>query len=109
MSTATHIPPTRELEGDDALETLRSTGRGRLRQDARALAFQIALTALPALIAGVGIATALEQDDLRTVFKDTLLSLAPGPASQTLTEAFKQGSAATGSGPAIVTGLLAAL
>jgi YihY family inner membrane protein len=122
MSTATHIPSTKELEGDDALETLRSTGWGRLFKDAfarlraadgfshaRALAFQIALTALPALIAGVGIATALEQDDLRGVLKDTLLSLAPGPASQTLTEAFKQGSEATGSGAAIVTGLLAAL
>lgn len=123
MSTATHIPSTRDLEGDDALQTLRSTGWGTLLRDAfarlraadgfshaRALAFQIVLTALPALIAAVGITTALDQDRLRAVLKEALLSLAPGPASQTLTEAFQQGSeAATGSGTAVATGLIAAL
>ncbi len=123
MSTATHIPSTRDLEGDDALQTLRSTGWGPLLRDAfarlraadgfshaRALAFQIALTALPALIAAVGITTELDQDDLQAVLKEALLSLAPGPASQTLTQAFQQVSeAASGAGTAVTTGIIAAL
>ena len=73
MSTATAVPQTRgELEGDEALETLRQTGRRRLLIDSlhrfraadgfshsRALAFQATLTMLPALIAIVGLAAAL--------------------------------------------------
>jgi uncharacterized BrkB/YihY/UPF0761 family membrane protein len=66
MTTASAVPVTREeeLEGDEALETLRRTGRRRLALDAvarfraadgfshsRALAFQATLTLLPALIA----------------------------------------------------------
>jgi hypothetical protein len=33
MSTATRSPETHELEGDDALNALRRTGRGRLAKD----------------------------------------------------------------------------
>ena len=64
MSTATSVPETFELEGDDALRTLRRTGWARLVKDsfqrfraadgfshARALAFQVTLTLLPAVIA----------------------------------------------------------
>ena len=74
MTTAARVPVTREeeLEGDEALATLRHAGRKRLLLDAvdrfraadgfshsRALAFQITLTLLPALIAVVGLAAAL--------------------------------------------------
>jgi len=71
------VPPTRcELEGDDALHTLRRTGRRRLLVDSivrfraadgfshsRALAFQFTLTLPPAVIAVVGLAAALGQED----------------------------------------------
>ncbi len=64
VSTATAVPQTRdELEGDEALETLRAIGRRRLLLDSitrfragdgfshsRALAFQVTLTLLPAVI-----------------------------------------------------------
>jgi YihY family inner membrane protein len=123
MGAATRVPATRDLEGGDALETIRSTGWKRLAQDsfvrflaadgfshARSLAYQLTLTALPALIAAVGLVTKLEQDDFRSVFRQMLLDLAPGASSNTLTQAFEQGSqAAGGSAVALYTGLAAAL
>jgi YihY family inner membrane protein len=124
MSTATAVPATHELEGDDALETLRRTGWGRLARDAfqrfraadgfshaRALGFQITLTALPALIAIVGLATLLHQKTFRHVFERTVTGLAPGPAGRIVTQAVRQGSsAAGGSGRiALLVGTIAAV
>ena len=125
MTTAAAVPSTRgELEGDEAFETLRRTGRRRLMADAlvrfraadgfshsRALAFQFTLTLLPALIAVVGLAAALEQDDFRRVVESFVRSLAPGAAGDILTEALRQGNtAAQESGEtALVAGSLAAL
>ncbi len=107
MTTAAAVPPTRgELEGDEAFETLRQVGRRRLIADSvtrfraadgfshsRALAFQITLTLLPALIAAVGLAAALDQEDFRRVVQDTVRALAPGAAGDILTDALRQGSA----------------
>jgi YihY family inner membrane protein len=107
MTTATEVPPTRgELEGDEALQTLRRVGRRRLAADSvtrfraadgfshsRALAFQVTLTLLPALIAVVGLAAALDQEDFRRVVHDTVRALAPGAAGDILTDALRQGSA----------------
>jgi YihY family inner membrane protein len=126
MTTAAAVPHTRgELEGDEALDTLRRTGRRRLVLDAvvrfraadgfshsRALAFQITLTLLPALIAVVGLASALEQETFRQVVQQTVNALAPGAAGDILTEALRQGtsSAARESGEtALVAGFLAAV
>jgi YihY family inner membrane protein len=124
MSTATRVPETYELEGDDALRTLRLTGWGRLLKDsfrrfraadgfshARALAFQVTLTVLPAVIAIVGFATAFELAGFRRVVTETVDRLAPGPAGQIITEAVRQGarSAAAGATTALVLGALAAL
>lgn len=123
MSTATAVPQTFELEGDDARETLRRTGRRRLLRDsferfrvadgfshARALAFQIVLTAFPALIAVVGLTVDLDQEEFRRLIQETLRGIAPGPAGEILTQAFQQGSdAASDSGTAIFVGLAAAL
>lgn len=126
MSTATAVPVTHgELEGDEALETLRQTGRRRLLADSitrfraadgfshsRALAFQFTLTLLPALIAVVGLAAALDQDSFRRVVQATVNDLAPGAAGDILTDALRQGSgaAARESGEtALVSGFLAAL
>ena len=106
MTTASEVPPTRgELEGDEALETLRRTGRRRLLVDAavrfraadgfshsRALAFQITLTLLPALIAVVGFAAALGQEDFTRVVRDIIRDVTPGATGDILTDALRHGS-----------------
>jgi YihY family inner membrane protein len=106
LTTASEVPPTRgELEGDEALETLRRTGRRRLLMDAvarfraadgfshsRALAFQVTLTLLPALIAVVGFAAALGQDDFTGLVRDTIRDLTPGAPGEILTDALRHGS-----------------
>ena len=126
MTTAAAVPRTRgELEGDEALETLRRTGRRRLVLDSvarfraadgfshsRALAFQVTLTLLPALIAVVGLAEALGQETFRRVVQETINALAPGAAGDILTEALQQGtsSAARETGEtALVAGFIAAV
>src|SRR5918994_4474884 len=108
MSTATSFPVTRELEleGDDALETLRATGRVRLGLDAfdrfraadgfshaRALAFQFALTLVPALITVIGLATVLDQDTFTRIVREVLLEMSPASAGDLITDALEQGSA----------------
>lgn len=106
MTTASCVPPTRgELEGDEAYDTLRRTGRRRLVADSitrfraadgfshsRALAFQFTLTLLPALIAVVGLAVALGQDDFTRIVRDTIEELTPGAPGEILTDALRQGS-----------------
>jgi YihY family inner membrane protein len=124
MSTATSVPETYELEGDDALRTLRTTGWGQLAKDSfvrfraadgtshsRSLAFQVMLTLLPFMIAVVGLATALNVDQLRQLFTQTVDRLAPGPAGQIFTQAISQGakSATRGGIAALLLGAVAAL
>jgi YihY family inner membrane protein len=106
MTTASSVPPTRgELEGDEALETLRRTGRRRLVVDSivrfraadgfshsRALAFQVTLTLLPALIAVVGLAAALGQDDFTRLVRDAIQDVTPGAPGEILTAALRHGS-----------------
>ena len=105
MSTAATVPVTHDLEGDDAIETLRETGRRRLVRDAyvrfryadgfshaRALAFQLILTMIPGLIAVVGFARVLEQPEFSQVLAQTIGDLAPGPAGETLIRALGTGS-----------------
>ena len=126
MSTAAPVPATatsKELEGDDAIETIREVGlRDLLRASflrfryadgfshSRALAFQFVLTLLPGLIALVAAARVLGQGTFAEVLQATLSEVAPGPAGETLTQAFRQGSAAAESAEtALVVGLTAAL
>jgi YihY family inner membrane protein len=124
MSTATSVPETYELEGDDALRTLRTTGWGRLARDSfvrfraadgtshsRSLAFQVMLTLLPFVIAVVGLATAMNVDQLRQLLTQTVDRLAPGPAGQIFTQAIGQGarSASRGGLFALLLGAVAAL
>jgi YihY family inner membrane protein len=106
VTTASSVPTTRgELEGDEAYDTLRRTGRRRLVVDSvtrfraadgfshsRALAFQFTLTLLPALIAVVGLAVALGQDDFTRIVRDTIQDLTPGAPGEILTDALRQGS-----------------
>ena len=126
MSTATAVPQTRdELEGDEALETLRRTGWRGLVVDSitrfraadgfshsRALAFQFTLTLLPGVIAVVGLAEVLDQETFRRVVQATINALAPGAVGDLLTEALRQGStsARRESGEtALTAGLVAAI
>jgi YihY family inner membrane protein len=125
VTTAAPVPPTRgELEGDDALHTLRRTGRRRLLFDSmvrfraadgfshsRALAFQFTLTLLPALIAVVGLAAALGQEDFTRVVRDVIRELTPGATGEILTQALRQGreSGHESGETALVAGGLAAL
>jgi YihY family inner membrane protein len=124
MSTATSVPETYELEGDDALQTLRSTGWVQLAKDSfvrfraadgtshsRSLAFQVMLTLLPFVIAVVGLATAMNVDQLRQLLTQTVDRLAPGPAGQIFTQAISQGarSASRGGLFALLLGAVAAL
>ena len=121
MSTATKVPETRGLEGDDAFETVRTTGVGRLLRDsfvrfryadgfshARALAFQFTLTLIPALIAIVALGNAAGERELGEVISQTFRDLAPGPAGEVLTQATDQGSEDSGE-TALTLGLIAAL
>ena len=109
MTTASTVPVTREeeLEADEALETLRRCGRRRLVVDtitrfraadgfshSRALAFQATLTMLPALIAIVGLAAALDVESFSRVVRETLEQLAPGTVGEIFTESLRQGSSA---------------
>ncbi|HEV3497333.1 MAG TPA: YihY/virulence factor BrkB family protein [Actinomycetes bacterium] len=124
MSTATSVPETYELEGDDAVATLRSTGWVQLAKDSfvrfraadgtshsRSLAFQVMLTLLPFVIAVVGLATALHVDQLRQLLTQTVDRLAPGPAGELFTQAIRQGarSATRGGLAALLLGAVAAL
>lgn len=109
MTTASAVPITREkeLEGGEALETLRRIGRRRLVLDAvdrfraadgfshsRALAFQSTLTLLPAIIAIVGLAAALEVESFTRVVRETIEQIAPGAVGEIFTDALRQGTSA---------------
>jgi YihY family inner membrane protein len=77
---------------------------------ARALGFQLTLTLIPALIALIGFATVIDQQDIRDFVSDTLLAVAPGATGEGLTEAIRQGSARGEAGEAAVAfGVAAAL
>jgi YihY family inner membrane protein len=124
MSTANVVPETWELTGDDARETLRRTGRLRLFRDAmkrlraadgfshaRALAFATALVLVQAIIAMVGLATALGRGAASDLIVGTLRSAAPGPAGVVLTQAVDQANRAGASHRylALLIGLIGAI
>jgi YihY family inner membrane protein len=122
MSTATPVPQTYELEGDDAMRALRSTGMRRLAIDsfqrfraadgfshARALAFQVVLTFVPFLIAFVGFATMMDQQRFSDAIRRAIEEVAPGPAGQIVTQAFRQGEEAASGGSGTTALLLGAI
>jgi YihY family inner membrane protein len=104
MSTASVVPETIELSGDDAYRTLREAHVGVLLKDsfdrvraadgfshARALAFQCVLTMLPGVIVAVGVAVTFNSA-VGNAIRDTIDSLAPGPAGDLFRAAFDQGA-----------------
>jgi YihY family inner membrane protein len=103
MSTASHVEETWSLTGDDARETLASTGRMRLLKDAvvrlraadgtshaRGLAFAVSLVLVQGLVVVVGLAVALGSAGFRQLLLDTIDASAPGPTSDLLTSAVEQ-------------------
>jgi YihY family inner membrane protein len=103
MSTATRVPETWELTGDDARETLLETGRMRLVADAfarlryadgfshaRSLAFAMSLVFVQGLIALVGFAAAFGNLEVSRVIVDTIQNAMPGLAGDLLTDAVQQ-------------------
>ena len=92
MSTAAAVPETWELSGDDAWETLRTTGRARLAGDAfrrfraadgtshaRSMAFVSMLIVIQGVIIMLGLASAIGQGNLT----DLILRREPAPIETT--------------------------
>ena len=103
MSVASEVPETWSLSGDDAWNTLLSTGRVKLARDgfqrmraadgfshARSLAFLTALVSVQGIITLVGLASALRAGASSDLIVRTLRTAVPGPAGQLLTEAVNQ-------------------
>ena len=124
MSTARPVPETYELTGDDAWETLSRTGRGHLLADAfrrlrfadgfshaRSMALLMTLVFMQGVIALVGLASTLGQNQLGRLIARSLEAAAPGPAGKVLTQAVTQANQAGGSHPstALWVGLVGAL
>lgn len=104
MSTATPVPETWDLDGDDAREALRSIDARDMVRDtvarlrwadgfshARATAFQLVLTLIPGTVVLVAIAARLQWSSLNDALLRSIESVAPGPSSQTFHDAFERG------------------
>lgn len=124
MSTATKVPETWNLTGDDAVATLRRVGFGRLARDAwmrlrfadgfshaRSLAYTISLVLVQAIIGLLGLASALGAGDTNGTLVRTLPAAVPGPGGAMLTRAVQQAHTVGSSGQylGIVFGLCGAL
>ena len=105
MSTASKVPETWDLSGDDAAQALRSTGRRALLVDAfermragdgfshaRSFAFLVSLLLVQATIALVGLAMAFGDSRFSTGIVSMIQNAAPGPAGELLTNAVGQAS-----------------
>jgi len=103
MSTANVIPETWKLDGDDARQTLKDTGRARLIRDAfkrlrwadgfshaRSIAFLLTLVFIEGVIALVGLASVLASGGLSDGIVRGLQTAVPGPAGSVLTDAVAQ-------------------
>lgn len=121
MSTVTYVPETYELEGDDAAETMARVERWELMKRsalrfryadgfsfARAVAFQVVLTLFPTVIVAVAVAVAIGDVGFQNALQEIVNTVAPGPASDIIGEAFEQAEEnARTNIPAIVAGGLA--
>lgn len=103
MSSASLVPETRGLTGDDAWEVLKRTGWGRLVKDAfkrmrvadgfshaRSLAFLMTLVAIEGLIGLVGFATVIHKGRISAIIVATVRGTVPGPVGHVLTTAVVQ-------------------
>jgi YihY family inner membrane protein len=124
VSTAASVPETFELTGDDARETLISTGRRQLLKDAferlraadgfshaRSLAYVTSLLMIQGVIALVGLAAALGDHGIGDAIVRTVRAAAPGPVGRLLTRGVVQASEVGSSGRdlAIIFGTIGAI
>ena len=130
MSTATRVPETvtlsgDELSADDAVTTLRRYGRWNLVKNsfirfryadgftnARALALQFCLSFIPLIIAVIGLSSALHQEKFGRVVTQTLTRVLPGSDQGDMMQEAAQHSrdqGATGGQLALWLGLLVAI
>ena len=125
MSTTTKVPQTRTMSGqqlsaDDAWRMLRRTGTGTLLRDAfvrmrygdgfshaRALALQMALTAIPGLIALVGLAQTAHDARWGRALRETIDRVTPAASRTSIDQALR--GAGDGGRSAVWLGLAAAL
>ena len=103
MSTATLVPETWELTGDDARKTLHHVGAIHLLRSAfmrmrfadgfshaRSLAFLMSLVLVQATIVLVGTASALGDNNISQAIVSAIRAAVPGPAGHVLTTAVGQ-------------------
>jgi YihY family inner membrane protein len=123
QTTASYVPEMESPDAGDLDDALRQSAIGELMKNAfvrfryadgfsfaRSMAFQVVLAIIPGLIFVVALATRIGEGRMQSMIRETITTVAPGPASQMLLQAFEQGSdAGAGNLIAIVTGGLAAL
>ena len=103
VSTATRVPETFGLDGDDARDTLREVGKKKLLVDAfvrlraadgtshaRSLAFMVSLCLVQGLIVLLGIAASFASVGLTDAVADNISGAVPGPAGSLLNDAVDQ-------------------
>lgn len=103
MSSASLVPESRDLSGDDAWAVLKRTGWGRLAKDAfkrmrvadgfshaRSLAFLMSIVAIEGLIGLVGLSSVVHKGRISATIDATLRGIIPGPAGHVLTTAVTQ-------------------
>jgi YihY family inner membrane protein len=103
VSTASRVPETHELTGDDARKTLSSTGTATLLRDSfermraadgfshvRALAFTTSLAVVQGAIVLVGLASAFGETGFNTAIVEAIEAAVPGHASDVLRNAVEQ-------------------
>lgn len=119
MGTATRVPVTRdmsgdELSGDEALAALRRYGRWPLVRDAfvrfryadgfshaRALALQTILAIIPLVIAFVGLSTELHTESVGRLAELTIRGVSEGPSAQVVDDALNRNQRGDGDGPEV--------
>ncbi|MFJ9885987.1 YihY/virulence factor BrkB family protein [Streptomyces sp. NPDC091287] len=119
MGTATRVPVTRdmsgdELSGDEALTALRRYGRWPLVRDAfvrfryadgfshaRALALQTILAIVPLVIAFVGLSAELHTESVGRLAELTIRGISEGPSAQVVDDALNRHRRSDGDGPEV--------
>ncbi len=119
MGTATKVPETRDMTGDElsadeALASLRRYGRWPLLRDSfvrfryadgfshsRALALQTVLAVIPLAIAFVGLSTALHTENIGRLAELTIHRIAQGPSVDVVDDALARSRHSAGDGDQI--------
>ncbi|WP_392667623.1 YihY/virulence factor BrkB family protein [Streptomyces sp. LN785] len=119
MSTATKVPVTSDMSGDElsadeALQSLRRYGHWPLIRDSfirfryadgfshsRALALQTVLALIPMAIAFVGLSSAMHTESIGRMAELTIQQLAAGPSSEVVDDALNRSRQEAGDGAAL--------